>query len=177
MNLEKNIETNTEKFTENNTENFFCIFSVNFFVFFFLYFFPNSTKKLNLPIFLNIWATYGSNIETNSRSRLQEPHFWILEKNMEKIRKNLQKKNTEKFFRIFFCKYFRIFFRIFFQNPKTRLLQPSTSFVSIFEPYVAQILKKIGWLSFLFEFGKKYRKKYGKIYWKKYRKIFLYFFL
>ena len=103
-------------YRKKNTEKFFCIFSVNFSVFFSI-FFPNSNKKLNQPILLNIWATYGSNIETNSRSRLPEPRFSILKKIQKKIRKNLQKnlqkKKIQKNFSVIFSVIFSAFFSIF----------------------------------------------------------------
>ena len=70
-------EKNTEKFTEKNAEKIFCIFFYECFRIFFCIFFQNSNKKLTQTIFLNVLAKYGSNIETDSCSRLQEPHFWI----------------------------------------------------------------------------------------------------
>ena len=63
-----------------------------------------------------------------------------IEKNKEKNTEKFTEKNTGKFFCIFLCKFFRIFFKIQ-KRGSCNLLQLS---VSIFEPYVAQMLRKIG---------------------------------
>ena len=99
-----------------------------------------------------------------------------IEKNTEKNMEKFTEKIAEKYFCIFFCKFFCIFFRIFFQNPKTRLLQPTTAVCFNIWAICCSYIKKNRLIELFIWIWKKIQKKIRKNLQKKIQKNFSVFF-
>ena len=97
-------------------------------------------------------------------------------KNMEKNTEKFTEKNTEIFFWFFSVNFFVFFFCIFFQNPKTRLLQPTTAVCFNIWVTCRSNIKKNRLIELLIWIWKKIQKKIWKNLQKKIQKKFSVFF-